>query len=201
MYMCLHVDMCTYWYLSIDVDRYHLHLARWQCLVIKITCVSNKFFCNARMGHATRICHGRHIHQDTSTHPRQITVDMTLFHVCIYWVSHVTRKNESCHTYKWLMSRITTSQVMPRAHINTPFIYRNRHTSMHLRQIRVHITLSCMCILDESCHAFERKTWHSKCMDESCQKYEWVMSHNVHTSTHLSYIWINTHQSFMSLYI
>jgi len=244
MYICLHVYMCIYRYRYMDVERDHLRLTRWQCLIIHHVLQSVAVCCSVlqcvavccsvlqcvavccSVSHNTSLehhinlflvctnasCHtykswqaykSRHIntHQDTSTHPRQITVDMTLFHVCMYWVSHVTRKNESCHTYKWLMSRIKTSHVTPRAQINTPFIHRNRHTWMHLRQIRVHIALSCICTLDESCHALERNAWHSKSMDESCQRYEWVTSHNIHTPTHLSYTWINARQSFMSLSI
>jgi len=65
------------------------------------------------------------------------------------WTSHVTRMNESCRTYEWVMSHVWTSHVP-------------------------HMNESCRTYEWVMSHVW---TSHVPHMNESCPTYEWVMSH------------------------
>jgi len=86
------------------------------------------------------------------------------------WMRHVTRMNESCHTYEWVMSHIWMSRV---THVNA---------SCHTYEwVMSHIWMSHVTHINESCHTCEcvmSHIWmsHVTHMNESCHTYEWVMS-------------------------
>jgi len=89
-------------------------------------------------------------------------------HLC---TSDGTHMNESCHTYKWVMSHIWVSHVTP------------TNESCHTYEwVMSHIRMSHVTHMNESCHTYEWvmshiRTSHVTHMIESCHIYEWVMSH------------------------
>jgi len=91
-----------------------------------------------------------------------------MLHTCM---GHVTRMNESCHTYEWVMSHLWMSHV---THMN-----ESCHT---YERVMTHIWMSHVTRVNGSCHTCEwvmSHLWivHVTRMNESCHTYEWVMSH------------------------
>ena len=102
-------------------------------------------------------------------------------------MSHVTRMNESCHTYEWVMSHVWMS------HLSN----RSGAVVMEGKVQKIRIWMSHVAYMKESCRTYEwvlSHIWisHVAHMDESCQTeqalwsfswrcqmnwYKWVMSH------------------------
>ena len=106
-------------------------------------------------------------------------------------MSHVTRMNESCHTYEWVMSHIPMSHV---AHMNESF---------HAYEwVMSHISMSHITHMNVSCHTYlwiyvthMNKSCHTH-MNESCHTYECVMSHIwmshvTHNGWVMSHLWMS----------
>jgi len=87
-------------------------------------------------------------------------------------MSHVSRMNESCRTYKWGMSHIQVSLV---TYTNVLHVQKQIQVVPHSWMHRFTHTY-------EICQAYEwvmSHIWmsHVAHMNESCRTYEWVMSH------------------------
>ena len=116
-------------------------------------------------------------------------------------ITPVTCMNESCHTYKWVMSHTWMSQVK---HMNESCHTHRAPPWLTCRGSKVHFCLAAK-VCHESCHTYERvmshvsmshvttinessHTWfasaspqrcamsHVARMKESCHTYQWVMS-------------------------
>ena len=83
-------------------------------------------------------------------------------------MSHVTHINESCHTYKRVMSHIWMSHVT------------RMNESCHMLHIWASI---CRELEGVMSHIWMSHVTH---MNESCHTYEWVMSHASHMGEYLS---------------
>jgi len=119
--------------------------------------------------------------------------------------SYVTRMNESCHTYGWVMAHIWVSHGTRAIWSCHPYGSRVQHKNESCRPFSHAyqcITDTYQCITDtqkkiESCHPYEWIATHS--MDELCHAYEWVMAHIwVSHGTHMSeschtYEWVMAH--------
>jgi len=123
-----------------------------------------------------------------------------------YWsiMSHVTRTDDSCRTYKWVMSHIWISRVTREwiliflaplfvtvcvshvqvSHESCPvdeWVMAHTWVRMHAQPTRSHVTWHIL-VHRESCHTCE---WvmshipmsHVAYMNESCHTYGWVISH------------------------
>ena len=101
---------------------------------------------------------------------------------CHTWMSHVTRMNESCHIYEWIMSHIWMSLV---THMNESCHIWTGHVTYEW--VMAHARMIHITHMNESCHTYE---WVMSRMCMSHVTYEWVMSH-MNDSCH-------THQSVMS---
>jgi len=95
------------------------------------------------------------------------TYEWVMSHI---WMSRVTHVNASCHTYEWVMSHIWMSHV---THMNESWVHRwdaamqRAHAHRHLSLIRMrHVTH-----VNEACHTYVTR------MNASCHTYECVMSH------------------------
>jgi len=80
------------------------------------------------------------------------------------WMSHVAHMNESCHTYEWVMSRIWMSHV---THMN-----ESCHT---YEWVTPHIQMSHVTYVNGACHKCEEGMWHR------------YMSHVIHTDQALNF--------------
>jgi len=99
--------------------------------------------------------------------------------------SRVTRQNESCHTYEWVMSHVTMSMSHIRmSHVTrkneswtrrrpSSLPFRNsdtwRNESVGSHTLTNHATYEWSAHMDESCHVTRR--------NKSSHTYDWVMSH------------------------
>jgi len=109
---------------------------------------------------------------------------------CYVWhdshYSHVAHKNESIHTFEWVMSHIRKSHVTPTS------------KSCHTHQwVISHIQMSHVTHTNESCHTYKWVMSHIQMshvthINKSCHTCGWVMTHQPswrgktqqHTATH-----------------
>jgi len=87
--------------------------------------------------------------------------------------NHVTRMNESCHTYERVMSHVWMSHVT-----------RMNESCQTYERVMSHVWMSHVTRMNESCHTYERvmsRKWTSyvRLVDESCHAHV-VMSHVTH---------------------
>jgi len=101
------------------------------------------------------------------------------------WMSHVTRMNESCHTYERVMSYVWMSRATHMNESCRTYEWFMSHIWM------THVTHECfmphtwmiqVTHMNESCRTYEwvmPHVWMSQAarMNESCRTYEWVMPH------------------------
>ena len=116
------------------------------------------------MSHKVESCHTRvsdmtHIsHSDVSCH-NACHMSHVIIHV---WMSHVTRMNESCHTYKWVISHIWMSHV---THTNAcicaatwlsarGIVWCKWSCHRYMRHV-TRMNESCRTRMNESCHTYE----------------------------------------------
>ena len=118
-------------------------------------------------------------------------------------MSHVTRTNESCHTYEWVMSHVWMCQYDAPAHnqqlagytqrppelslvsaLAPISVYRSHvtHVNQSYEWVMSHVWTSHVTHMKESCHTYEGVTSHMLIshvsrMNELCHTYESVMSH------------------------
>jgi len=78
-------------------------------------------------------------------------------------MSHVTRMNESCHTYEWVMPHIRMSHVT--------LMNESCHT---YEWVMSHVWMSCVTHMNESCHTYK---WVMSHIWMSYRTYERVISH------------------------
>ena len=104
------------------------------------------------------------------------------------WMSHVTYLNESCHTYGWVMAHIWMSHV---THMDESSQVTHM-CELTCLPILTSIWRSCACVtwLVYTCSPIVTSIWWSG--DESCHIYGWVMSHiwMSHVKSHICVPWI-----------
>ena len=121
-----------------------------------------------------------------------------------HMMSHVTHINESCHTCEWFMSHIWVSHV---THMYICMIAQDAWEGLrvmsHIWVRNVTHMMSHVTHMSESCQIYEwvmSHIWvsHVTHLSESCHTYEWVMAHIwVSYVTHMSESW-QTYEWVMS---
>jgi len=99
------------------------------------------------------------------------TYEWVMSHI---WMSHVTHASESCHTYEWVMLHVWVSHEWDLSHIWTRHV-TNRSFHTH-QSVMSHIWMS-LTYIDGSCHTYGwvmSHIWmrHVTHINESCHKYE-----------------------------
>jgi len=118
-----------------------------------------------------------HTHARTHTNKR-----IYMLHI---WMRRVTHMDESCHTYRWVISHVWMSHV---THTNESWhtqikivacrstLGARTHTHTHTH---THMQASYM---NESCHTYE---WGCHAHEWGCHTYEWAMSHTCFTHEYI----------------
>jgi len=105
-------------------------------------------------------------------------------HTDVWGMWHIAHINESCHTYKWVMSHRWMSHVAQRERrILIPYCYNDTH----VRRCDRRISHPFFCLGSESYKRVTSHIWMSRVahvwmhhmthMNEPCRTYKWVMSH------------------------
>ena len=108
-------------------------------------------------------------------------------------LSLITRMNESCPVYEWVMSHVWMS------HTAMSLITRMNESCPMYEWVMSHVWMSHVPCMNESCHLDLQNLAQDTHTNESCHTYEWVMSHiwmshvtHMNESCH-TYEWVRSH--------